>query len=108
MAPSKPVAVTPEAPAPAVAGVPDAPAEQKESTVRQRLMGQAMIVLREAHRTEFDQIASEMFTKEGLSYSRRQSPAEKAEAKIRALAAEAGISVSFGSDEADAEADAEA
>ena len=53
------------------------PAE-KESTVRQRLMGQAMISLRESHREEFDQIARELFRKEGLEYRRRLSDTELA------------------------------
>lgn len=92
MAPSKPAA---EAAEPTLAAVPDAPAEtpEKESTVRQRLMGQSMIALRERHREEFDQIARVAFAKAGLDYKRRLNATEQATEKIIRLAREAGLDV---------------
>jgi hypothetical protein len=70
-------------------------APEKESTVRQRLIGQATIVLRERHREEFDEIARETFRKEGLQYKRRLSAQEKAQEKIVRLARENGLDVTI-------------
>jgi hypothetical protein len=95
MAPSKPKPAD-EPTEPALAAVPDPePAPEKESTVRQRLMGQAMIALRESHREEFDQIARELFAKEGLTYKRRLSEQERASEKIIALARANGLDVTL-------------
>lgn len=85
---------------PSLSTVPEPDAE-KESTVRQRLIGQSMIVLRERHREEFDEIAGEAFAKAGLVYTRRLTPQERAADRIRALAAEAGLVVQFGEPEQD-------
>ena len=92
MAPSKPAA----AEEPTLAAVPDpAPAQEKESTIRQRLMGQTMIALREAHRDEFDQMAREVFRKEGLEYKRRLTEKERASQKIIDLARANGLDVTI-------------
>jgi hypothetical protein len=93
MAPSKPAVNVAE---PTLASVPDpAPAAEKESTVRQRLMGQAMISLRERHRDEFDDIARAAFREAGLEYKRRLTDQERATEKIISLAREHGLDVTL-------------
>lgn len=70
-----------------LAAVPDAEAAvEKESTIKQRLLGQSMITLRERHREEYDEIARAAFREAGLTYKRRLTDQERAQEKIIELA----------------------
>lgn len=68
---------------------------EKESTVKQRLLGQSLIALRERHRDEYDEIAREAFRGAGLTYKRRLSEQERAQEKIIALARANGFDVTI-------------
>jgi len=67
--------------------------QQAESTLKQRLSNQAMILLREKHRSEYDSIAGQLYKDNGLAYARRKTPQEIVQEKIEALAGSVGAVV---------------
>jgi hypothetical protein len=67
---------------------PAAPATETDSQKRNRLRNEAERHILNLHKDEFDDYAEDLFAKNGLTFNRRLSEAQKAEKKINDLIAE--------------------
>lgn len=67
----------------------EAPATNETDTQkRNRLRNKAERIILERHRAEFNEVAEEIFSEEGLKYNRRLTDEERAEEKLNKLLAE--------------------
>lgn len=70
------------------AETPAVPAKETDSQKRNRLRNEAERHILNLHKDEFDDYAEALFAKNGLTFNRRLSEAQKAEKKINDLIAE--------------------
>jgi len=65
--------------------VAEAPKQETESQKRNRLRNEAERIIINRHKSEFEDVATELFAANGLKFNKRMSEEEKAKAKIEEL-----------------------